>query len=124
MSSSKNTIVNKYSSVFSGTGRFKKFKLKLHTDESILPTQQPIRNFPYHTKQNVSLQLLSLDIIERVEGTTWLNPIAVVPKPASYKMSLCLNMREANRAIIRERHAIPKIEDLLTELHGATVFSK
>ena len=33
-------------------------------------------------------------------------------------------MRQANRAVIRERHIIPKIEDILTELHGATIFSK
>ena len=32
-------------------------------------------------------------------------------------------MRQANKAIIRERH-IPKIEDILSELHGAKVFSK
>jgi len=33
-------------------------------------------------------------------------------------------MREANKAIIRERHIIPKLEDILTELSGATYFTK
>ena len=33
-------------------------------------------------------------------------------------------MRKANTAIIRERHVIPKIDDILTELHGACLFSK
>ena len=33
-------------------------------------------------------------------------------------------MRQANKAIIRERHIILKIEDILTELHGAKYFSK
>lgn len=33
-------------------------------------------------------------------------------------------MRRANEAIIRERHVIPILEDILTELNEATVFSK
>ena len=33
-------------------------------------------------------------------------------------------MRQANKAIIRERHIIPKIKDILTELHGTNYFSK
>ena len=33
-------------------------------------------------------------------------------------------MRQLNQAIIRERHVIPKIEDILTELHGAKYFTK
>lgn len=33
-------------------------------------------------------------------------------------------MRKANSAIIRERHVIPKLEDILTELNGAKFFTK
>ena len=33
-------------------------------------------------------------------------------------------MRQVNRSIIRERHAIPKIEDILTEFHRPIDFSK
>ena len=35
-----------------------------------------------------------------------------------------LDMQHANKAINCERHIIPKIEDILTELHGAKYFSK
>ena len=82
---------------------------------------------PYHTKEKISTELsrlLKSDIIEKVDGpTTWLNPIVVVPK-SSGKIRLCLGMRQANKAIIRKRHIIPKIEDVLTERHGAKYFSK
>ena len=82
---------------------------------------------PYHTKEKISTELsrlLKSDIIEKVDGpTTWLNPIVVVPK-SSGKIRLCLGMRQASKAIIRECHIIPKIEDILTELHGANYFSK
>ena len=127
MPESTKNIVNEHSSIFSGTGLLKNFQLKLHIDPSIPPVQQPIRRIPYHTKQKVSdkiQRLLSLDIIEKVEGpTTWLNPVVVAPKPNG-KIRLCVDMRQANRAVIRERHVIPKIENILTELHGATVFQK
>ena len=33
-------------------------------------------------------------------------------------------MRQANRAILRERHPVPTLEETLQELNGATVFSK
>ena len=33
-------------------------------------------------------------------------------------------MQQANKAIICECHIIPKIEDILTELHGAKYFSQ
>ena len=33
-------------------------------------------------------------------------------------------MREANKAIIRERHPIPTIDDVLIEMNESTVFSK
>ena len=39
-------------------------------------------------------------------------------------MSLCLDMRKANVAIERERHGIPKLEEILPELHDAKIFSK
>ena len=55
--------------------------------------------------------------------TSWLNPFVPVPKLDRY-IRLCLGMHQANKAIARERHIIPKIKDILPELHGACVFSK
>ena len=69
-------------------------------------------------------ELLDGDIIERVEGpTTWAGPVVVAPKP-SCEIRLCVDMRRANEAIIRERLPIPTIDEVLEELNGSTVFSK
>ena len=120
-------IIDQFDTVFQGTRLLKNFELQLRIDPTIVLVQQPVRRVPYHTKEKISTELsrlLKLDIIEKVDGqTTWLNPIFVVPK-SSEKIRLCLDMRQANKAIIRERHIIPKIENILTELHGATYFSK
>ena len=73
----------------------------------------------HHTRQKVSAELKrlpALDIIEPVNGpTTWLNPIVAVPKGKD-RIRLCLDMRKANEAVIRERHVIPKLEYILPEL--------
>ena len=99
-------IVSKYPSVFSGAGKLKHFQVKIHIDPTVTPVIQPLRRLPYHTRAKVSEELdrlLKLDIIEPVEGPTpWINPAVVVPK-SSGEIRLCLDMRRANEAIIRER---------------------
>ena len=65
-----------------------------------------------------------MDIIESVEGPTpWVSPVVVVPKQNG-EIRLCVDMRRANEAIIRERHPIPTVDDVLHSPNQSTVFSK
>ena len=65
-----------------------------------------------------------MDIIEKVEGPTpWVSPVLAVPKKNG-EIRLCLDMRQANRAVIRERHPIPTVDEVLHCLNGSTVFSR
>jgi len=50
------------------------------------------------------------------------SPVVVVPKGTGVR--LCVDMRQANDAIIRERHPIPTIDEVLQELNQSKVFSK
>ena len=63
---------------------------------------------------------MELDIIEEVpEGPSgW-----VVPK-GDGDVRVCVDMCRANGAIVRERHPIPTVEELVHDLNGSTVFSK
>ena len=64
------------------------------------------------------------NIIERVEGPTpWVSPLVVIPKKNG-DVRICVDMRMANKAIRRERHPTPTIDDLIQTLNGATVFLK
>ena len=101
----------------------------LHNDRNVVPTAQPHRRQPFHTRKKVDDELdrlLKLDIIERVTGPTqWVSPIVTPPKPKSpEEVRICVDMRLPNKAIIRERHPTPTVDDIIYRLNGATVFSK
>ena len=49
--------------------------------------------------------------------------LVVVPK-SDGDIRIFVDMRRANEAIVRERHPIPTIEEVLYDLNGRTVFSK
>ena len=68
-------------------------------------------------------QLEELDVIEKVNGpTSWINPLVAIEKP-NRDISICLDMRQVNRAILREKHPVPTVEETL-QISEAKVFSK
>ena len=61
-------------------------------------------------------ELENLDVIEKVNGPTqWVNPLVTVEKPNG-DVRVCLGMREANKAIIRERQRIITVEETVQEM--------
>lgn len=63
-------------------------------------------------------------MIEKVDGPTpWISPVVIVPKKTG-GVRVCVDMREANKAIKREKHPMPTLDDLISDLNGSTVFSK
>ena len=121
-------IREKCEALFTGVGRLKGYELKLHIDESVKPVAQPVRRIPFGLGEKVDKkldQVLELDIIEQVPDgpSRWISPLVVVPK-GDGDIRVCMDMRRANEAIIRERHPIPMVEELLQNLNGSAVFSK
>ena len=52
-----------------------------------------------------------------------MNPFVVVEKPNS-DIRICLGMRQAKQAIVREKHPVPTVEETLQEVSYAKVFFK
>ena len=110
-------------------GEYKGTPVRVHVDESVKPVALPHRRIPFHVRKQVERKLEQLEsegIIERAEGPTpWVSPIVVVPKPHKpNEIRICVDMRALNKAIIRERHVIPTIDDVVHDLNGCKVFSK
>ena len=51
-----------------------------------------------------------------------MSPVVIGPKP-NRKIRLWVDMRQPNRAITRERHITPTLEDILAEVVGSKFFS-
>ena len=122
-------LVDQNPRLFQGIGAHNKYIVKLHIDESVPPVAQGHRRIPFHMRNKVETEiyrLRDLDIIERADGPTpWVSPIVVAPKPKNpNEVKLCVDMRLANRAIRRERHPQPTIDDIQNRLNGSTVYSK
>ena len=95
-------------------------------DPEITPVAQPQRR-AIHVRKDVDKKLKALqdlDIIEDVEGPTpWVAPLVAVPK-SNGGVRVYVDTRRANKVVIRERHPIPTLEEMLAALNGAAVFSK
>lgn len=120
---------SQYPALFTGVGKLKNHQVHLHIDPSVPPVAQRHRRIPFHIQKAVEAEvnrLEQLDIIEPATGATpWVSPIVPVPKPHDPSViRLCVDMRQANVAIKRERHITPTIDDIIATLNGATVFSK
>jgi hypothetical protein len=48
----------------------------------------------------------------------------VLVKKNNGTMSMCIDYRELNKKTIKNQYPIPKIDDILDEMHGAVCFSK
>ena len=123
------SLSDQYPALFKGIGKYNRGTIKLHIDKEIQPVAQRHRRIPFHLRSKVEKEvnkLLESDIIEKVEGTPtpWVSPIVTPPKKNPDEIRLCVDMREANKAIVRERHVLPTIDELINDMNGASVFSK
>ena len=122
--------IRQYGDVFKGIGRFRGDKIKLHINKTVKPVAQKPRRIPFNLRQKVETELVQLknaDIIEDVTGepTPWVSPIVVVRKNKDpNQVRLCIDMRQANKAIERTRYPLPCLDDLIQDLNGSNYFCK
>jgi len=101
-------------------------KVKLHLDHDVPPVVQPHRRIPFHYREWLDKELEKFEqqgVIERVtEPSPWVSPITIAEKPGK-PLRLCVDMRQANKAIKRTRHVLPTLEDIISQVTGSQFFS-
>ena len=104
ISPTSNTILEEYKDVFEGLGELPG-EYKITTDESVKPKVHPPRRVPVAVRPRIKEKLDELvqrNVITPVtEPTEWVSSMLAVIKPN--KIRICLDPRDLNEAIKRER---------------------
>ena len=90
---------------------------------------QPISKAPYRMApielkelKNQLQELLDKGFI-RPSVSPWGAPVLFVKKKDG-TMRMCIDYRELNKATIKNKYPLPRIDDLFDQLQGAQVFSR
>ena len=121
----QNNILQNYKDVFSGNGRLEG-ELHLEIDPSVTPVRMPLRKLPIAVKDKVKAELESLTksgiISPMNKPSEWISALLVVTKPDG-RIRICIDPKPLNKALKRNHHCLPVIDDIIPELEGAKIFS-
>jgi len=59
----------------------------------------------------------------RPNTSPWGAPVLLVKKKDG-SLRLCVDYRQLNKMTIKNKYSLPRIDDLMDQLHGSSVFSK
>lgn len=101
-------------------------KVHIQMDPDVKPVFQPLRRIPIALEDAVNKKLddlLRRDIIEVKTGpATWVSPLVVANK-ANGEIRLCVDLRRVNQAVVRERHPMPVVEDVVAKIGRGRIWS-
>ena len=120
-------IPKKFPKVFQGLGTMgEPYTIKLKPDAQPRSIYAP-RNVPLPLRGKVQEELSrmqSMGVISRVDQPTpWCAGMVVVPKKNG-SVRICVDLKMLNENVLREIHPLPKVDETLALLSGATCFSK
>ena len=97
-------------------------------DKNINPVTISSCRVPNKFKKKVQAKLTELEsqnIIQKVDQPTeWVSRMSIASKKNSSDIRLCIDPQQLNRALMRECHPLPIIDDILPELAKARIFSR
>jgi hypothetical protein len=95
----------------------------------ILPEVSPIAQPPYRMapKELDELKIQLQELLDkgfiRPSNSPWGAPVLFVKKKDGM-LRLCIDYRQLNNVMVKNRYSLPRIDDLFDQLKGAKVFSK
>ena len=119
-------ILDTYSDVFEGLGCITDASYHIKVDESARPVVHPPRKVPVTLRPKIQQELnrmKKLDVIEKVEEPTdWVNSMVTIVKPNG-NLRICIGPRDLNKAVKRDYYPMSTIDDIVTRMPNAKVFS-
>ena len=122
----KEQLTAMYPNSFNRIGSLKgEYIIKI--DPTVAPVQQARCKLPIESKEAICVALDTMiveDILEpQIEPTPWVNSATYPVKPSG-DVRPCLDCVPLNKAIIRENHTPPTVEEIAHELARARYFTK
>ena len=118
-------VEHEYADIFQGLGKYPgKYHVTLKADAKPV-IHAPRRVAPYllqPLKKKLDEMVDQHVVVPIQQPTDWVNSLVIVEKPDK-SLRLCLDPKDLNKSIKREFFQIPRFEDVLTQLAGATFFT-
>ena len=121
-------VVREYSDVFEevkGFPRKREIDFRIYLVDNAKPVSLPVRHMAPRERRELNKQvkeLLEKGFIRR-SISEWGAPVVFATK-ADGSLRLCVDYRELNKLTKKNRHPLPRIDDLFDQLVGASVFSQ
>ena len=92
--------------------------------EAVIPNRPIYRSNPQETKelQRQVEELMSKGYVRESMSPCAVPVLLVLKKDEMWRM--CIDCRDVNNIMVKYRHPIPKLDDMLDEFHGSFIFNK
>ncbi|CAC5356578.1 unnamed protein product [Mytilus coruscus] len=119
-------LEQQYGDLFTGLGCLPGTH-KIRINKTVAPVVHAPRKIPIAIKDKVKAELDRMEdigvIFKQQEPTQWVNSMVTVIKPNG-KIRICIDPRDLNKAILREHYPLKTVEEVISQMPNAKVFSK
>ena len=137
----KQDILETYSDVFTGIGKFPGLPYKFQLKPNAKPARHAPRKVPIHLQQASHEEIRNLEALgileETKDVTEWVNSFVIMEKKLAInfsnshspghtmkkKLRICLDPRDLNEALEREPYYTCPIQEIIGKFHGMTKFT-
>ncbi|XP_022805060.1 uncharacterized protein K02A2.6-like [Stylophora pistillata] len=119
-------LESEYADVFEGLGEVKGVQYKIQIDPNATPVVHPPRRVPVALREPLREELQRMEklgVIKKCpEPTAWVHSL-VFAKKKNNKLRVCMDPSDLNRAVMREHFPMQTVEDVISRMPSAKVFS-
>ena len=119
----KEKILTDFKDTFEGLSHSGKTSFTVDTE--VTPVHHTPRCIAVTLHKDVKAKLEELEkkniLVKKTEPTNWISSMVIVAKPG--KITICLDLKDLNKAVKYPKNQIPTLEEVLPQLSKAKVFS-